>query len=391
MIARTFVLEFFSRGLPWLRLLALSALVDSDAYAYVVLLSAAEAFIGELISYPEVRKALLARQVTGEPFFTGLVLWLTTSPLQFMAALAYFDSFVAAAIVTACSLSFSCYKIMLYSLRSFEVGAHNMAKFVASLVGTAIFFSLTVYVDPNFYLLSTASSAAVVAYFVRSRVGAHYFRVTPFKLWSAVTGWLHFGTQALAGVTWQYGNRFVAGASFSAATFSFFVRDYLIVSGITFVYSAIMIVYERRISVKSAPELINSKLRSSLGVFGRLLIAWVIYCAGVILFYITRGFGVEPVFAFVQPVNAAVLGVFMLLFLARAAQLVLAPLLTSIGDWRVVTASAVLSISIQIAAFALFWSELHPELLAIIMLSSLFASLILMIVQLLRRSMKYRA
>lgn len=374
---KTFLFELFSRGISWIRLLVIVAFVNEATYTLIVLLVTAEVFFGELLAYPQVRQALFSRIVTGEPFFTGLFLWLITAPIQFYATYIYFQSNAAAAVVTVATLGFILYKIMIYSLRSVSVEVHNHAKFFAALAGALFFFGLTVPVNPYLYPLCSIASASVAAYFIHSTVGAKYFALRVPSVRIAISGWMHFGTQSFASVAWQYGNRFVAGAAFPAAVFSLFIRDYLLVSGVIFVFSAIMIVGERQISVDATEQNLSDKIIPAIMIFGGLFVSWLIYSVVLLVFIYTASFGISVLKPYSSGADSGLLVILMFLFLVRAAQLVLTPLVVSIGKKDVVTAGAIASIGLQALAFWWLWDNLHPKVLAAIMLSSLSAQVLI--------------
>jgi hypothetical protein len=377
-VLKTFTSEFLSRGLNWVRLVVIVPFINTESYALIVLLVTAEAFLGEIISYPQVRETLLRAEVSGEPLFAGILFWLFLAPLQIILVHVYFDSYISVLVVLLSSLAFMVYKVLLYSLRSADIDLHNKAKLLSALTGTALFFGLTIFISPYLYFICSAVSAGIVAYFVLNCAGKRYFLFQRPSLGRVAVGWLHYSTQSLAAVAWQYGNRFVAGAAFSAFGFSLFIRDYLLVSGVTFIFSAIMIIGERNLSVEGSPNSVGSKARVALLIFASLTVSWLIYCAALLVFFATDSFGVGALGDYSRDVDYQLLAVLMFLFLARAVQLVLAPLVISIGRRSVVTLGAMSSILFQAVAYWWLWGELDPVALAGIMLSSLCLPIALM-------------
>lgn len=371
----TFVFEFLSRGLLWVRLLLIALVVPEEAYALIALLVTAEALIGNVIAFPQIREVLVARNLVGEGLWSGSTLWVLTLPIQYIGTLLYFESHVAAVVVVTCSLSFMATQILIYMLRVESVKYHNIAKSISALTSSILFFGL-VPVDPYLYVVPALISPVAPAIFLIRRKGPKFFRSLP-DLRNAWSGWANFGLQGLAAVFWQYGNRFVVGYLFPVSIMSSFMRGYLLASGVTFIYSAVMIVWERAISVEVDPKDLRARMRVAWRVLAMLCISWAIYSAAVYVVFIYGAFPIALLTELGEGIDPLIFVAFLLIFLIRAVQLTLTPIVIAVGNRNIVTISSIFSLIFQIIMFGAFWKVLTPLSVVLIMLGSLLCSVII--------------
>jgi hypothetical protein len=363
--------------MTWSRLVILPYFVGDVDYRFIVLVVTAEIMVGEVVASPQRRRILAQREPGLAPLWSGLLFWAVTAPVQGLAAYLYFGTIIATIAVLFSTLFYSVSHALLAYLRVIDVSLHNRAKLIAYTVSTVLFFVLA-FIEPVLYPFSVLAMVLVLAHYCGG-ANLRASRKAARDLWgtgasalqSMARDWMHFGVQAVSASAWQYGNRFVAGAVFSAALLGAFVRNFLIASAVTFLYAAIMVIQERRISVEIDGAGLPGRLREASGVLGQLSLAWLIFTllmlgAAILALNNSRAVPID-----VTWIDLPLLCVFSGLFLLRAGQLTLTPISVALGDVQVVTYASILSLVVQVFAFIWFWDSLTPLLIASIMTLSL--------------------
>lgn len=376
MMKWTFVFEFLSRGLLWARLLLIVLVVPDHSYALIALLVTAEALIGNVIAFPQIREILVARTLAGEGLWSGVALWLFTLPIQYIGTLCYFESHIAALVVVFSSLSFMITQILIYMLRVESVKDHNIAKILSAVMSSILFF-IFVPLEPYLYIIPAMMTPLAPAIFLGRRRGLEFFYKNLPDIRIAWRGWINFGMQGLSAVFWQYGNRFVVGYLFPVSIISSFMRGYLLASGVTFIYSAIMIVWERAISVEIDSKDLSSRMRMAGRTLAILCLSWAIYSSFVFFIFINLKLPIPFIKKISEGIDSEIFLGFLLIFLVRAIQLVINPIVIAVGNRIIVTYSSIFSIMCQVIMFYLFWDVLTPLFIVLIMLVSLVLSVVI--------------
>lgn len=356
---RIVISELFSRGLLWARILLIGGFLTADEYGYLLLLISAEAIFGSMVSYPQIKDILVQQQCKRSHFHSTAALYGLLLPFILAASYWYFDDLVSALVIVTSVFFFAVSQTALYILRVKNAAIYNRAKMYAAVISTVIFFA-TLPFDQNLLPLSSFSYCVVLlAAFLR--VEQRDAGATTFSFRAVASGWLIFGLQSLLTQLGQQGNRFVVGAVLSVADVGVFVKSYMLASGITFIYAAVMIKYEKGLSRIVASDQVATRTRKAaligLAMIG-LLVAYVlsIFCIWFSGFEL-----VSPIF---KDAEKDLVMLFALFFAFQAVYLVMNPVVIAAGKraWSLMATN--LSLIIQVFIIVTFWGELTLPILA---------------------------
>ncbi|MDP2013293.1 MAG: hypothetical protein Q8L05_03615, partial [Actinomycetota bacterium] len=281
--------EFLARGLLWLRVLVLGALMPLDAYGLVLVYLGIEGMLAASTSYPFV-KDVLVRQDLKPALYLRFVVFFALIAVPAALAMMHLGDVgpsVAGVLLAAAFLN-GLSQIALYVLRVADVRAHNRAKIIWSVLTTLLFLGLLPlnWVWLPIVYLTGALTALVAARraVTTSEVGsaqeadfAHHLR-----------GWLIYGTQALMLSLPQHGMRLVVAATMTLADVARFTQVYMLATALFFVYSAIMISVEAQLSRAATPDQIRGRFRKASGI-SALLVAIAVVHYGVLLVFNALG------------------------------------------------------------------------------------------------------
>lgn len=373
--------EFLSRGLLWARVLLIGGLLTADQYGYLLLLISAEAIFGTVVSYPQVKEILVRQLCSRSHFYSTSALYALILPCILAVSYWYFGSLVPVGVIAVSVFFFGCAQTALYILRVRDSGVYNKVKMYAAVISTVVFF-VTLPINPNLLPLTSFSYCLVlVAAFLR--VEQREAEAPGFSIRSLFSGWAIFGFQSLLTQIGQQGNRFVVGAVLSVSDVAVFVKSYMLASGVTFVYAAVMIKYEKGLSRMAAADEISGRVRKAaaigLGMVGLL----VVYMASVLGVWSLEIDFISPLF---KDADIYLVIFFALYFVLQAVYLVINPVVIATGAraWSLMATNV--SLIVQVIVIALFWSELTLTLLA----GSMIAGQAALIVVLLGASLRSR-
>jgi len=353
------ITEFLTRGLLWARVLLIGGLLSAEAYGYLLLLISAETIFGSVISYPQIKEILIRQHYGRSHFYSTGALYLLLLPLVLAAVYWYFESYVPALVVAASALFFAFSQTALYVLRVKDAAIYNRAKMHAAVISTLVFFATLPF---NQHLLPmTYFSYAAVLLVAFLRVEQKDAGGAGFSVRTVVSGWLIFGAQSLLTQLGQQGNRFVVGAVLSVADVAVFVKSYMLASGITFVYAAVMVKFEKHLSKKVEIGQFRPRIRLAAKV-GSLMLA--LLCA-----YGLVGYGFWSIeYDLVAPVFVdARLGlylVFLVFFALQALYLVLNPVLLAFEKRSLSLLATKASLVAQLVILGVYWGTLDLQLVA---------------------------
>ncbi|MDG3063492.1 hypothetical protein ACFQ4M_03585 [Thauera mechernichensis] len=363
--------ELFSRGLLWLRVILIGVFLSADSYGYLLLLISAEAIFGTLISYPQVKEILVRQRIDCRHFVGTAYFYILCFPFIAIAAYAYFNNYVSVLVVVLSVLFFSGAQTALYLLRVASADFYNKAKVVAAVLSTAVFMGVLPF-DPNLLPLSSAIYCLVLVLAVRKLPGdVNIF--SPFLIRDQFRGWLIFGSKSLLTQLSLQGNRFVVGAALAVSDVGVFVKSYMLASGVSFVYAAIMIKYEKGLARELGAEKISERLRRALFVLAIMAVTLLVYLA--ILFGFWRS-GLEVVALIFKDADQTLVLIFAVFYLLQAFVLALTPVLIAAGGRFMSLVATMISLVVQALLIAYMWSSLDLKVFAATMVAGHLALVI---------------
>lgn len=351
--------------------------MSKQGYGYTVLLVSAEALLGSLISYPQIKDLLVRQRVHIRELSYTLQLFLLVLPVSAIAVYLYFSSLLAASVVLVGSAFFGLSQVLLYLHRIDNLQAYNRMKVAAATLSTAVFL-LILPTDPHLLPLVQISYFAALASGFRRDSRFNWTQLFNYKMpGSQISTWGIYGTQSLIANATVYGTRLLAGAVMSLQDVGVFTLNYMIASGVTFYYAAVMIYAEKDLSHELDLAGLPKRLRKSVSTLG---ILW----AGLVAYALVVGVGLWfcqqckalPAINDVQP---NLLFTFAGLFLIRGLVLVINPIVIAIGMRRM-SLGASLAGGAALACFSLTtWSSFGMQGLAMAMGVSLAAQSVVLL------------
>lgn len=372
---RIVVTELLSRGLLWARVLLIGGLLGAEEYGYLLLLISGETIFGSVVSYPQIKEILVRQHCGRSHFYSTGALYLLLLPLVLAASYWYFESYIPALVIAASVLFFACSQTALYVLRVKDAAIYNRAKMHAAVISTVVFFA-TLPFNQNLLPLTYLSYVAVLmAAFLR--VEQKEAGGVGFSVRAVVSGWLIFGVQSLLTQLGQQGNRFVVGAVLSVADVAVFVKSYMLASGITFIYAAIMVKYEKGLSKVVAAEELSARTRKAALIGVAMIGLLAAYIAGIYGVWLAGVDVLEPVFRDADKDLFLFFGGF---FALQALYLVMNPVVIATGKrmWSLMATN--ISLLVQVAVIVVFWGELTLQILAASMIAGQLGLIAMLVV-----------
>lgn len=374
--------EFLSRGLLWSRVLLIGGVLTAEQYGYVLLLISAEVIFGSVISYPQIKEILVRQLCARSHFYSTSALYALVLPFILGASYWYFGSLVSVGVIALCVFFFGCAQTALYILRVRDAAFYNRVKMYAAVVSTAVFFA-TLPLNQNLLPLTSFSYCFVlVAAFLK--VERREAEGARFSIRSLSSGWAIFGVQSLLAQLGQQGNRFVVGAALSVADVAVFVKSYMLASGITFVYAAVMIKYEKGLSKMATVDEISGRLRKAAAIGLGMVVLLLAYTTAVLGVWSLEVDFTSPLF---KDADMQLVLLFALYFVLQAVYLVINPVVIATGARAWSLTATNVSLVVQALVIALFWTELTLPLLA----GSMIAGQAGLVVILIAASLRSRA
>jgi hypothetical protein len=337
--------------------------LPSENYGFLILLISAEALWGAIISYPQTKDVLLNQAEDMRSFSNTVLFSLLLGPLIILSGYLYFRSFDTAIVIFLSAVFFSLSNVTQYVLRVCDIALYNRVKLVAAVVSTVVFFIL-LPIDANFLPLVYGSSMAVAL------VGIFLFRVQLLSRWvdlqdlrRVASGWAVFGTQSAMTAFSQYGVRFAIGASLSLVEVAIYTKTYMLASGVTFLFSAVMVVHEKNLA-KALPERdLRIRYPEAGQTLKHLLLCLTVYFSIIVMtWWMSARF--DAVMNIFAQFDLHVFFVFSLYFSLQAIYLTMNPMAISIGGRAISLAASFSSLAVQVLFVALFWHVLNLRVIS---------------------------
>lgn len=260
----TAISEFSARGLLWLRVLLLGALLPLEQYGLVLVYLGVEGLLAATASYPFIKDVMVRQDLRPILYlrYATFFALIAVPAMLLMMIPGKLEWGVALALAIAGFLN-GLTQTGLYALRVADVMSYNRVKLVWSVVTTALFLGLLplhwLWL-PVIYLAGAAIVLAGTARTIRrTQVEPAYIADRAHHL----RGWLIFGTQALMLSLPQNGIRIIIAALMTLEDVARFTLVYMIATALFFVYSAVMITCEAELSRAAPPSELRARIKSA--------------------------------------------------------------------------------------------------------------------------------
>ena len=356
--------ELFSRGLLWLRVILIGAFLSADRYGYLLLLISAEAIFGTLVSYPQIKEILMRHKVDCRHFVSTGYFYLLCFPFIAIAAYVYFNSYVSVLVVLLSVLFFAGAQTALYILRVASADLYNKAKVVAAVLSTVVFMIVLPF-EQNLLPLSSAIYCFVLVAAVL-RLSSDVKIFPPFFIRDAVRGWLIFGSKSFLTQLSLQGNRFVVGAALAVSDVAVFVKSYMLASGVSFVFAAIMIRYEKGLARELGEGELYGRLRKAIFVVSIMALVLLAYIVALFGFWKS---GLEAVNLFFRDADETLVLLFAVFYMLQALVLAFTPVLIAAGGRSMSLVATIVSLVVQVLLIAYMWNSLDLKVFALTMVA----------------------
>lgn len=372
---RIVLTELLSRGVLWARVLLVGGVLGAEEYGYLLLLISAETIFGSVISYPQIKEILVHQHCGRSHFYSTGALYLLLLPLVLGVSYWYFEDYIPAIVIAASVLFFAAAQTALYILRVKDAAIYNRAKMHAAVISTVVFFA-TLPFNQNLLPL-TYLSYFIVLLAAFLRVERKEAGGAGFSVRAVISGWLIFGAQSLLTQLGQQGNRFVVGAVLSVSDVAIFVKSYMLASGITFIYAAVMTKYEKSLGRVVESGELSGRLRKATIIGAVMLGLLGAYVGGGYFVWLADFKSFTPLF---KDAEIELVAIFALFFVFQAIYLVVNPVVIAFGRraWSLLATN--FSILIQLLIIVYFWSDLTLVILALSMVAGQAGLVVMLIV-----------
>lgn len=350
---RSGIFEFLSRGLLWGRLLLLAAFMSAEEYGYTVLLISAEAMLGSFISYPQIKDLLMRQHVHIRELKNTYLLFLMVLPISTFCAVLYFLNYLAVIAMLVGALFFGLAQVLLYLHRIDDLSRYNRLKILAACFSTTIFF-IVLPIEPLLLPLIQISYFTILVIGFRKDSRFSFVEISEARFSrSQASTWAIFGTQSLISNASVYGNRLIAGAALGLTEVGVFTFNYMVASGVTFYYAAIMIYAEKELSRTLDRADLRTRLRKSASTLAILWGGLGVYGAvGWIVWYVSP---TNIRFQVFEILDLTLLIIFFALFALRAVVLVVNPVVIGLGMRRISLVSSFVSGLVLLGLLSITW------------------------------------
>lgn len=354
--------EFLARGILWVRVLLLGALMPLHDYGLILVYLGIEGLIAATTSYPFVKDILVRQDLSDTVYlrFTA-VFALVAGPIALLVvAFAETGPALTVTLLAAAFLN-ALAQIGLCTLRVADIAAHNRTKILWSILTTLLFLALLPLAWawlPAVYLFGAALVLGSARRAVRKNATSAAFEST---LAYHVRGWLIYGSQALLTNFPQYGVRLFVAATMTLADVAQYTQVYMLATALFFVYSAMMVTVEPGLT-RAAPA---REIRKRLPLARKVSALFVAVALGhYVLLNLADTTGVLSTLLGVSMRSHPLLTVALMVFTAANGVQVVANALVLAVSGRVVSLlSTVVGSLVVLSGLALSWSA--PSLVGI--------------------------
>lgn len=373
---RSGLYEFGSRGLTWGRVLLVAPLMSADAYGYLILLLSAEALLGGFISYPQIKDLLLQQCVHFREIVRTALMFALFLPLSVLALGIYFSALLPVAAVLVGAFFFGVGQVLLYLHRIDNIARYNRLKILAAVLSTAIFF-VVLPIEPLLFPVVQLSYCAALAIGFRADSRFSFSEIFEDHPWSSlVRTWGVFGTQSLVANAQVYGSRLIVGAALGLGQVKIFTMTFMVASGITFYFAAVMIYAEKDLSKSITIKELPLRFRTS---FRTLLFLWGGLAVYGILGFAVWGDITKDIEALLSTsLNPNLFAIFFAVFALRAITLVINPVIIALGRRVISLVASIVSALALLVATVFSWDNLTLVSIAWIMFLSVLCQVIVL-------------
>lgn len=279
---KTFFYEFLTRGTSWLRIIIVAAIMPVEKFASLILLLSIEGMITAISSYPTVKDVLVRQDIKRTVLLnfiaSGCIIYFLT--FTFNIYFGFIDGKTYFAAVCA-SIFNGATQIALNVCRLKDLQIYNTKKGIYSSLTFAAF--VTIMPLSHFLLFIVYALGAIVfAKEFKSIIGSKNVGDSSHKdCLFHVRGGIIYGSQAIMTSIPQHGIRIFISAVAPASALAWFTKQYMLVTSIFFIYSAISLLIEPKLSKSGSINEVRPRLRSAIFYAFCTLFVSLVYFIGL--------------------------------------------------------------------------------------------------------------
>lgn len=255
-----------------------------EQYGLVLIFLAIDGLIAATTAYPAVKDILVRQSISWAEIRRFSVFFACVAvPLMIVVPIYSADSVVSAAIVVVAAYFNALGQVALYMLRVADLRAHNRAKLAWALVTTVLFLGLLprqwIWL-PVVYAAGVAPVLWAVCRKIQTRHNSPAFRGnSAYHLRGAAI----YGAQALVTSFPQHGVRLFIGATMTLFDVAIYTQTYMLATGLFFVYSTVMIMFEPELSRAGAEYEVRKRFARALRLSVLFVLLACVHFAVVLL------------------------------------------------------------------------------------------------------------
>lgn len=224
-----------------------------EDYGFILVLLASEGLLSAVTSYPSIKDVLVRQDIAPAELWRFSILFACVAlPVTLGFLVLRNDSLILTVVVIIAAFVSGLSQVALCMLRVAELNTYNYAKLIWAFVTTMAFLVLLPF---HWAFLPVVYGVGVLSLLrVLSRTFQNNDVQPAFKATSGYffRGGIIYCTQALVNVYPQHGTRLFIAATMTLVDVAAYTQIYMLATSLFFVYSAVMIVFEPKLS-RSAP------------------------------------------------------------------------------------------------------------------------------------------
>ncbi|SNS28835.1 hypothetical protein [Antarctobacter heliothermus] len=270
--------EFLSRFLIWARVLALGAFMPVDDYGFILVLLGIEGLLAAVVAYPSIKDVVVRQDISVSVFrHFSLLFCIIAFPVLCILLWVSGQSMAVALTAIIAALLNGWGQIGLYMMRVSDLSTYNRTKLIWAFATTAVFMVALPMHWAFLPLVYGVGALPIMLGLVR------YFRepsfapaFVPIRGYHA-RGWIIYSTQALLTNFPQFGIRLFVASTMTLAHVAAYTQTYMVSTAVFFGFSAVMVVFEPRLSRAAPIKEIAARLPLMLKVSALFVVLTILY------------------------------------------------------------------------------------------------------------------
>ncbi|MDT8858150.1 hypothetical protein RNZ50_24600 [Paracoccaceae bacterium Fryx2] len=253
-----------------------------DGYGFILVLLGLEGLLAAVVAYPSIKDVFVRQDIAISIFRHFSILFcIVAVPVLCVLLWVSGQSMGVALTVIMAALLNGLGQIGLYMLRVSDLSTYNRVKLIWAFVTTAVFM---IALPMHWAFLPLIYGAGAIPIILGL---AQFFRKPPFApAFVAIRGyhakgWIIYSTQALLANFPQYGIRLFIASTMTLAQVAAYTQTYMVATAVFFAFSAVMVVFEPRLSRAAPIKEIAARLPLMLKVSALFVVLTIMY-AGVL-------------------------------------------------------------------------------------------------------------